>query len=180
MIRQGRVYLRAFEEKDMKKIWEWKNNENLARYESSNPFITMSEKEIEKAYINSSGKNCYAICLKSNDELIGEVSFWYPNILNQSTVELGVSIEEEKCKYGYGIEATVALFKIIFNNILINRISFCIGSHNFYSKGPLEKLFNCDGIIKNDRLIDGKYYDTYIYGFLRKDYDRIIHDILKL
>lgn len=175
MFETRKLILREFNEQDIDIIWKWKNDPSLTLYESSNPYPKMNKEEIRKNYLND--KRLYAVCIKElENKLIGEASYWYPDVFIESTVEMGVSISEEAYRnMGYGAECSLALSQIIFNNPNIHKLIMCIGSHNNNSKSPVGKLAVCEGVLKDDRFIDGQYYNTYIYGVLRSEYETIMN-----
>ena len=177
MIETKKLILRRFIEEDIETVWRWKNDSGLSLYESSDPYATMSKNEIMDTYIGN--RDLYAICLKGDSpKLIGEASFWFPNTLSTSTVEVGISISEGTYREkGFGAEISLAVGRKIFNNPKIHKIVLCVGGHNHHSKLPLEKMVKLEGIIRKDRYIDGEYYDTYVFGLLREEFNTLVNRV---
>lgn len=171
MIRGKNVLLRSFELEDFDKVWSWLNDSDTMLYASSNPYLVVPKDQLIKNYMNPVNKKIYAVCTIEG-ELIGEASYWVPNHLFQSTVEIGAIIGNKGNRsVGYGFETAILLGEIIFNKLNIHRITMCISDHNYFSKLPLEKSWvKKEGTIRRERYIDGKYYDTIIYGLLRNEF----------
>lgn len=180
MIKCKNIYLRAFEQTDFDKVWKWNNSTSTNYFASSNPYLTASKEQIIKSIITSSQK-LFAVCTMDHN-LIGQVSYWTPNKFIPSTVEMGTIIGEEDFRnIGYGIEIFLTVCNIIFNEVRVHRVTMCVSEHNFMSKLPLEKSFIIrEGVIRKDRFIDGKYYDSIVFGLLRDEYYKYRDDFLEL
>jgi RimJ/RimL family protein N-acetyltransferase len=180
VIKGKNIYLRTIEKSDIETIWEWNNDPAVTLFSQSNPYASLSKEQMINSYFSNNSKIIYAICTLEG-ELIGEISYWFPNKLFKSTVEGGTVIgKKEYQKTGVGFEACMLMTRVVFNDKRINRISIVISDHNFMSKIPLEKaLVTREGVIRKDRFIDGQYYDTIIYGILREDYIKLHNDFAK-
>lgn len=179
MIETKRLILRHFIEEDIETVWKWKNDSGLSLYERSDPYAAMSRNEIRDNYIGN--KDVYAIYLKGDPhKLIGEASFWFPNTFSSSTVEVGISVSEGAYREkGFGTEVSLAIGRKIFNNPKIHKIVLCVGGHNHHSKSPLGKMVKQEGVIRKDRFIDGEYYDTYVFGLLRDEFNTLINRVYR-
>ncbi len=140
--------------------------------------------EYSKDEVNSQAHQKYAqlsfaVLLKQNNEFIGSIAL---NEMNDAKYHLEYYIKPEYRKNGYAFEAVQEILKRAFNNKLVvlrDTIKYsvynkktinakCIyarvDTNNLPSIGLLEKLgFKKDGILKYDREMCGKFFDSCIY-----------------
>lgn len=168
-----RLYLSPINVEDVEIYTKWMNDLNVVKYirQNTNIISLIGEKE----YLENASKEKYnfAMVLKENDELIGNISLAHINEVNR-TAELGIFIGEEKnMSKGYGTEAIKLLLDYGFNqlnlnNIMLKLLSFNSRAYKCYEKAGFRKF----GIWKQSIYFNGKYYDEIFMNVLKKDFNK--------
>ena len=173
MIKGRLVSLRPLAIQDLDIVLTWYQSSETLLYASSNPYEIVTKHDLENRLINNNSNRKYYGIEDVNGKLIGEISYWVVDLRSQSTVELGIVIQESDTNKGYGAEAVLLMLKIIFSNIKINKVEMVIGKHNHFSYESLyNSVINREGTLINDRYIDGKYYNTIIYGITKSKFEK--------
>ena len=179
MIRGRRIKLRAVEKSDLETLWRWENDEEVMEFASSSPERCVSKETIARIF--EGGPSCADggtrryIVLDENDEAIGLASYWLPNPRFAQSAEIGIYIgEKARWHQGYGSDAVMTLALILFRHLGMQRVGFTTGSHNIRMQKLLEKLgVTLEGVIRKERFMHGRYYDTLRLGMLREEFDEI-------
>lgn len=170
-----RVYLRAFEIEDYKKSIKWRNDQNIWKSTGGNYFFVSSEREkkwIENAIFNDENNIRLAICLKENDEYIGNINLINIDWINRQA-EISIFIGEKKeWGKGYATEATKLMIDFGFSQRNLNRIYLTVLENNKVAIHLYEKIgFKKEGILRETLFKDNKYYNLMIMSILKKVYD---------
>ncbi len=169
-----RVYLRAFEIEDYKKSIKWRNDQNIWKSTGGNYFFVSSEREkkwIENAIFNDKNNIRLAICLKENNQYIGNVNLVNIEWINRQA-EFSIFIGEKKeWRKGYATEATKLMVDFGFNQRNLNRIYLTVLENNKVAIHLYEKMgFKKEGILREALFKDNKYYNLIIMSILKKEY----------
>ena len=155
-----------------------KNKENLARYESENPIMSiMTESDAEKTiedFISLWDEQKYrflGVFLKDTDDFVAQI---YLGKLDDRLPEFGIGYiaEVEHEGNGYVTEAVRAVVKELFEKVEAHRIQIETDDTNVRSIGVAERCgFVKEGHLReNKKHPDGTYSGTLFYGLLRIEY----------
>lgn len=86
---------------------------------------------------------------------------------------IGCDIAHTYWGSGYGQEAMRELIDFGLSQMKLNRIEADVLQGNMRSIHVMEKLgFRKEGVLRQRLLKGGKYYDVYVFGLLRQEYQR--------
>lgn len=168
-----RVYLSPINLEDVEVYTKWINDYEVAK--GIGQFNNIFNIEIEKEFLNKSIKERYnfAMILKDEDRLIGNISLSAVDFINK-TAELGIFIGEESDRNkGYGTEAIKLILDYGFNYLNLNNIMLIVYSYNEKAKKSYEKIgFEVFGVWKDSKYFNGKYYDEIYMQLLKDDFNK--------
>jgi RimJ/RimL family protein N-acetyltransferase len=176
----SKVCLTAVREDDMDAIENWFNDVEFLRYYDMLPAIPKSRGEVEKMirdYQDSQERYIFAIREKNTGKIIGVAGF--DEIINSNgtaTVFIGIGDVSFKGR-GLGKETMLLLMDYGFNELNFHRIQLNVIAYN----EAAIKLYEGLGFIREGRyrefiFRDGKRYDMYLYGMLRKEWEARFKD----
>jgi len=111
-----------------------------------------------------------AFRIEKDNELIGEIRFKIIKWFNRKA-EISILIKEEFQNMGYGREALKAIIKHGFEKMNMHRLEAEVIAFNEVSIKLVEGLgFIREGVLREAKFSDGKYWDIYRYGLLREEY----------
>lgn len=169
-----RVYLRNIKKSDINNGWlDWINNLDAL----DNLFATfpITEKDL-KNYFNLQklpNSIMFAICLKENDEYIGNARLGNIDWINKCST-YGRLIGEKKYKsIGLGSEALILLLNYGFRTLGLNRIaSSALVTNKISIKSNLKIGMKKEGILRKASFKNGRYVDRLQLSMLRTDYEK--------
>lgn len=174
------IYLRGFKEDDYKIINKWRNDPELQSLVSiSFKYVSEAiEHEWVKQKMLDNRKDIYlAICLKSDDKMIGYTSLNNIDYINRSVAGGGTLIDPE---YQFGIyryEAGILIRELVFDHLNMNRMSAkCLVEHEVSRLTIEASGFVKEGILRQAIFKNGKYHDQYVFSLLREDYYRMVEN----
>jgi RimJ/RimL family protein N-acetyltransferase len=108
--------------------------------------------------------------VSNNDVKIGEIHIWC-NWQKTHEWEIGWHLLHEHWGKGFATEAAKAVIRHAFENFNVNRIVAFPNAENSRSTALCERvgMIN-EGRIREVRLINGIYYDEYVYSILKRDF----------
>lgn len=169
-----RVYLRALEPEDYKTSIKWRKDDEIwgmlggPKYFVSEAF---EKNWVEKTIFDSKDIKL-AICLKENDQYIGNVYMTDINMINRSCHSHILIGEHDFWGKGYAKEALMLAIDYMFNERNIYRIQANVLESNVASLKMHEKCgYKVDGILRNSVYKAGKYHNQYILSLLRDEYE---------
>lgn len=171
-IETERLVIRRFKSNDWKDFYEYFSNEEVLKFEPYKPF---SEEETKKEAIRRTTDPAFwAVCLKENNKLIGNLYFAERNF---DTWELGYVFNLNYWGNGYAIESCKALMNYAFKELKVRRIIAKCDPKNPNSWKLLERLkMRREGHLKEsvyffkDENNNPIWKDTYEYGILEKEW----------
>ena len=102
--------------------------------------------------------------------IIGDVAFTIEGE-TKSQAELGIALDPDYQRQGYGREATRALVGYLFDNYDLHRIHVAINPANHASRTLIEKIgFRTEGHLKQSVFFKGKWCDEIIMAVLRQEW----------
>jgi len=172
IIKTGRLLIRRFTPDDWRDLFDYLSNENVVKFEPYGVFTKDESKK--KAIRRSSDTGFWAVCLKPDGKLIGNV---YLGKQDFDTWELRYVFNDVYQGKGYATEAAKALVDYVFKNYNARRVVAMCSPLNKPSWKLLERLgFRREGhLIKNiyfkkDEFGNPIWLDTYEYGILAEEW----------
>lgn len=136
-----RLVLRHFEEKDLETVYDYRNNEDVNKFQVYDSF---KKKDILKMFQENKDNTLYsetslfAIALKETDQIIGE--FYISNSDNKKEAFLGFTIEPNNQRKGYAYEMISEIIVEIVTNGKIKKLLCTVYEQNSKSINLIEKL----------------------------------------
>lgn len=137
-----RLRLRNFEEKDLDELCDYRNDECCARFQRWEPKDTEREglaamiDERKDCSLLKTGKQQFAIALKENDAMVGDVTVFLEN----PTVTLGYTVSYKHHRQGYAFETLSALTEKLHETYPERELICLVEPENLASVGLLRKL----------------------------------------
>lgn len=169
------IRLRAYQENDIKKAYEYMNDYEVIRNTSPGAIraITFEEERdfINAAKIRADLSYDFAIEDLQTGEYIGGCGIKNTN-LKERTCELGILIGNKNYwGKGYGSDGIQVLLKVIFGELNFRKIKLGVFEFNKRAISCYEKNgFKIEGILKEELYREGKYHDIILMAMFKKDY----------
>lgn len=170
-----RIYLRSICELDAPIILESTMDEEIRYMTGTKPNFSLEQIKTHIDTINNdSSRYDFAICLKGNDEMIGDLSILDINEGNQNA---GFRISMASIPLtgkGYGTEAIKIVLSFVFEQLKLNRLQLEVFSHNLRGIRAYEKIgFVKEGTLRQSLYYNDVYSDEIIMAILKSDYKNI-------
>ncbi|XVX19686.1 GNAT family N-acetyltransferase [Actinomycetota bacterium] len=113
-----------------------------------------------------------AVVHNDSAEVVGwcALNDWNPAF---RSVRLGYSMARHVWGQGLGTEAARALVGWAFTDLYVNRVQAEADTRNGASGRILEKLgFTLEGTLREDCVVNGVVSDSWVFGLLRREWDR--------
>lgn len=134
-IKSERLIIRKFKEGDWKDLHEYLSDEDVVKFE---PYEVFSEEKCKEEAINRSNSDAFfAVCLKENNKVIGNLYFEKQDF---GTFEIGYVFNLNYQKKGYATESTKAIIDYTFKNYSARRVIAMCNPKNENSWKLLERL----------------------------------------
>jgi len=179
-----KVFLSPVQDEDTECFTKYMNDMEVTDYTGTTHHVynfTGEKNWIANIYSNENNKT-FSICRVEDEKLIGNLSLMGIDYINR-TAELGILIgEEDSRSKGYGEEAINLLLDYGFNYLNLHSIFLKANSINKRAIRCYEKVgFKLFGTKREDKYINGKYYDTIYMDLLKKEYSKesIINKTIK-
>lgn len=174
IIQTPRLVIRAFRPEDGDDAFAYLSNPEIYRYEPGEAVDTLQAQELVCQMASST--EFWAIELKSEHKVIGQVYFARTEPYDLMTWELGYRLNPAYQRLGYASEGAAALVWAGFSAAGIHRVIAHCNPDNTASWKVLEKLgFRREGLlIKNiffrrNELGEPIWTDTYVYAILAEE-----------
>lgn len=166
-----RIYLSPRSIEDAEKFTEWMNDFEVTDYTGRSGAIMSLEGERKYLQENSNPEATFSIITLNEDKLIGTVGLERVDHMNR-TATLGIFIgDKEYLSKGYGTEAIRLLLDYGFNYMNLHSIKLHLMSFNERALKCYKKCgFKETGRIRENRFINGKYYDTIAMDILENEF----------
>jgi RimJ/RimL family protein N-acetyltransferase len=170
-----RVYLRALELSDVDQLVKWRNDLAVTTSLGGNTYFVSNLRETEwvkNAILNDDKNIRLAICLKDNDQYIGNVNLTSINWINRSA-EFSIMIgEKNQWRKGYGTEATSLILTYAFEEINLHRVYLTVRDDNKSAITLYEQIgFQHEGILRQSIYKNNRYIDLYIFSILKTEFN---------
>jgi RimJ/RimL family protein N-acetyltransferase len=113
-----------------------------------------------------------AIALRESDKLIGGTGLHDLDWTNRHS-GFGIFIgDKEEWGKGYGTQATQLVIDFAFARLNLHRVWLHVYEYNERGIRAYEKVgFQKEGILRQSRYFDGKYWDTIVMSILRPEWE---------
>ncbi|HDR7640608.1 GNAT family N-acetyltransferase [Bacillus wiedmannii] len=170
-----RIYLRPLCELDAPIILESTMDTEIRYMTGTKPTFSLEQIKTHIAHINNdSSRYDFAICLQSNDEMIGEFSILD---IDEGNKRAGFRISMLSMSLtgkGYGTEAIKIVLSFVFEQLSLNRLQLEVFSHNLRGIRAYEKVgFVKEGTLRQSLFYNDTYSDEIIMAILKSDYKDI-------
>lgn len=169
-----RLILRKFSCEDWKDLYEYLSKEEVVKYE---PYGVYTEDECKEEAIYRSKQDAFwAVCLKENNKLIGNLYFQEQEPKKFATWEIGYVFNPKYYGQGYATESCRKILDYGFEQLNAHRIIAKCNPKNTASWRLLERLYmRREGYLQKSVFFkydeDGKpiWHDTYEYAILKNE-----------
>jgi ribosomal-protein-alanine N-acetyltransferase len=175
ILETDRLVIRKFCYDDWYNLYEYLSQDTVVKYE---PYNVFSKEECKEAAINRSQNDAFwAVCLKENNKLIGNVYFQQQEPKEFLTWEIGYVFNPAYYGKGYATEACKRVLKYGFEQLGAHRVIGKCNPENTRSWRLLERLlmrreghFRKPAFFKKSN--EGKpiWHDAYQYSILAEEF----------
>lgn len=168
------LVLREIKPSDAKDIFHFMSDEDTVKNNLIAPHKQIAEtdkliKFLKKHY----GKRKdirWGITIKGSDTIFGTIGYF--NVHAQDfQAEIGVLLDKQYWRGGVMTEALVEVVTFGFEKMAFNRINVFIWPDNIPAIGLAKKVgFREEGLLKECKFLNDRFYDLGIYSLLKKDY----------
>lgn len=172
-IQGEKIWLRPFEEEDMKLMAKWHNDQEIMTLfaitkETSEEYW---QKWLERS-VASPNVVYFGIAKKGGNELIGYVHLdgimWNHRLCRDIGILIGEKGEWSK---GYGTEAMKLMIYHAFNTLGLHRLELMTFPFNKRGLKVWKKCgFKKEGVMRKARLSEGRWHDIIFFGLLEDEF----------
>ncbi len=172
MLETANIYLRPVEKEDMDLIYRALQNPEIRRLTGAKNIATKPQLEQYFERINSDNNRVdFTICLKENNEVIGDIALMNISQSNRSAVTRIAISKEAYFGKGYGTEAMKLMLDYAFGVLNLHRVQLDVYSYNERAIKSYEKVgFKVEGRIRDELYYNHQYHDSIIMGILEDEY----------
>lgn len=171
-----RITIRAFVESDAQDLYEYLSDPQIYRYEPGEP-IHLEQAQIYAVEM-ANNDHFWAVELKSEKKVIGQLYFSQQEPEYLMTWELGYRMSPKYQHQGFGSEAAQALIDYGFRELHVHRVVAYCHPDNVASWKLLEKIgFRWEGLLRKNIYFrkdeDGNplWRDSYAYARLEEKFE---------
>lgn len=173
-LRTDRLLLRPLREADAPAIYAIRSDPTVMRYASSLPLTSPDQAQgfIAHEAAGMAARESLRLGLQrvEDDALIGTCLLFHIN-RQCRRAEIGYELRSDAWGRGYMHEALLALVRLGFAELALNRIEADIDPRNVASARSLERLgFTKEGHLRQRWIVDGEVSDSAFYGLLLSDW----------
>lgn len=169
-----RLIIRRFKAGDWQDLYDYLSKEEVVKFE---PYEVYDEEGSKgEAIRRSTDDTFYAVVLKENNKVIGNVYFGKEGPDDFRTMEIGYVFNSDYWNHGYATEACKRIMEYGFNDLKAHRIIAMCNPVNSASWHLMERLnMRREATLKKNVFFnldkDGSpiWQDTYMYGILPKE-----------
>lgn len=170
-----RLIIRRFFDDDWHDLYEYLSQETVVQYE---PYGVFNEEECKKEAIRRSQSDAFwAVCLKEDNKLIGNIYFQQQEPKAFMTWEIGYVFNPEYYGKGYATEASRKILQYGFEQVGAHRIIGKCNPENTSSWRLMERLLmRREGHFRKPAFFrkssEGKpvWHDAYLYSILDEEF----------
>lgn len=180
-----RLLLRRFTGDDWQDLYEYLSQQSVVKYE---PYDVYTEDKCRQEAVSRAQNDAFwAVCLKGNSKLIGNVYFQQQEPERVLTWEIGYVFNPSYYGKGYATESCRRILDYAFRELTAHRIIAMCNPENVASWRVLERLgmrreghFRRKMFFKCDSKGNPIWHDAYEYAILAEEwYENAEHTALK-
>jgi [ribosomal protein S5]-alanine N-acetyltransferase len=169
-----RLILRRIVDSDVSDFFLLRSNIELMNALDKNPHLSKQDTIAHLSFVNNRIENneaiTWAVCLKSNNQLIGDFGFHQIDKQNHRA-EIGYALLPQFQKLGFATEALKDVLRFGFENLNFHSIEANINPTNQQSQNLVIKNgFKQEALFKENYYFNNVFLDSAIYSLLKKDY----------
>ncbi|MBE4704342.1 GNAT family N-acetyltransferase [Spiroplasma platyhelix] len=166
----SRLILRALTLNDAESIFEYANNEAVAKYVFWEPHQTIEDSINFVSQINKSDELMWGIQLKDNPKIIGTCGFITYNSITKC-LTIGYALNQNYWTKGYTKEALSMLIDYAFNNLDTIRIEgICVVDNIASEKVMLSCNMEFEGILHDNFIKGTDIHDCKLFAITKRNY----------
>lgn len=165
LIESDNLIIRPLTENDAEDIFEIKSDPEVMKY-MDNPLHTTIEDSIK--YIAQRGDDFIRVGVyhKASQKIVGRIDM-FSIYKKHAYAYIGYELNRNFWKKGIMSEAISLFLHYCFRELKLHRIKAQIHEDNLTSQKLLEKLnFKKEAVLRENFLINGKFYNSYLYSIL--------------
>lgn len=172
-IETDRCYLRRFVEKDLPAFVAYRNDPEIARYQS---WSSYTESDAESFFAQQRDLEFdvddtwfqIAIVSKQSDSIIGDVAVRFFDQSRQA--ELGFTVQRQFQRLGHAYEAVSGVVQYLFQERGKHRLTAIIDVENIRAENLLKRLgFRREAHYVKNVFFKGKWSDEFCYALLNSE-----------
>lgn len=176
ILKSQRIYLRPLQKADAQSFLANTKDQEIRYMTGTKSSFTLEQ--IQQHIGNcekDSTRYDFAICLISNNHLIGELSIFEIDADNSKAGFRISMFGTELTGKGFGTEAIKLVVKFVFEELNLNRLQLEVYSHNIRGIRAYEKSgFKKEGILRDSLYYNGQFFDEIIMSILKSEYEENI------
>jgi RimJ/RimL family protein N-acetyltransferase len=176
LLRGEKVRLTAVHSYDLSTITGWWSDPDFLRLYNNAPAFPRNDDQLSRRFdlANTSPNDfLFAIRPLAEDTLIGLLEFDGVEWSNRTTfVSIGIGDPDHR-RQGYGHDAMEVGLRFAFHELNLFRVCLTVFSYNAAAVALYERLgFTREGVYREHIERDGQRYDMYLYGLLRREWNK--------
>src|SRR5262245_34525446 len=168
------LYLRPVERADAPLLQSWINHPDITRTILSRPPINLqAEEEFIDRVTRSEHDLVLLIVLREGDRPVGATGLHQIDFRNRHAA-FGIMLgEPSEWGKGHGTEATRLIVGHAFETMNLNRVWLQVFEYNERAIRCYERVgFQKEGVLRQDNYREGRYWDTFVMGILRSEWEQ--------
>ncbi|PTH99103.1 GNAT family N-acetyltransferase [Staphylococcus xylosus] len=151
-------------------ISEIHNLTEVAKYRTWKTQSNEETKQFIREVINQDSNVVYNVLVNPDtDKVIGTIQLVIDEVNKSAEIEF--IIHPNYWNNGIATNIAKTIIKYAFKVLKLNRVAASIDSNNTAARMVLQNLeMKLEGVLRENRLVDGEYRDTLSYAILRSEY----------
>lgn len=163
-------YSRDLIDTDIDDINELHNLTEVTKYQIWKTQSNEETKQFIREVINQNSNVVYNVLVNPDtDKVIGTIQLVIDEVNKSAEIEF--IIHPNYWNNGIATNIAKTIIKYAFKVLKLNRVAASIDSNNTAARMVLQNLeMKLEGVLRENRLVDGEYRDTLSYAILRSEY----------
>ncbi|MEB6290865.1 GNAT family N-acetyltransferase [Staphylococcus xylosus] len=163
-------YSRDLIDTDIDDINELHNLTEVTKYQTWKTQSNEETKQFLREVINQDSNLVYNVLVNPDtDKVIGTIQLVIDEVNKSAEIEF--IIHPNYWNNGIATNIAKTIIKYAFKVLKLNRVAASIDSNNTAARMVLQNLeMKLEGVLRENRLVDGEYRDTLSYAILRSEY----------
>lgn len=163
-------YSRDLIDTDIDDINELHNLTEVTKYQTWKTQSNEETKQFLREVINQDSNVVYNVLVNADtDKVIGTIQLVIDEVNKSAEIEF--IIHPNYWNNGIATNIAKTIIKYAFKVLKLNRVAASIDSNNTAARMVLQNLeMKLEGVLRENRLVDGEYRDTLSYAILRSEY----------